>query len=435
MNVSNADSQQERRASPTPGPFGYAFWSPSDSPQDAGPAPPPGPSLLDDNESNMLDNFFTTLNSSQLDVSDSWFGGGTHDKGSGGFQLDWADELPPVFEGSTTSLSQPPVSYVGKDINGPATDPAPSSDILAAASMLCQNGFSMSNVESASSHQQFNENLLYSMPPPTTGASQLKRDGSSYPSPSRERLLQPQHTPVFSVEQSSPPDPNKTKRFRSLRWGSDIGFVDNGYVRPPNVPNEEEQTQSLLAKMECLEPQTSTTNTRAPTPERAAEDASHQDWMNANQPGSAGIPATTDDGVQQKKRSKSQVKTEPESDDTGTLPKAKRSRSSTSGRARRSPSDNSSRRGRNPDKPPRENLTEEQKRANHILSEQKRRNLIKQGFENLCSLVPELRNGGFSKSAILVQAAEWLEGILKGNEELRQQLAQLKAMNGYQIPQ
>ena len=411
-----------------------AFWSPSDSPQDAGPAPPPGPSLLDDNESNMLDNFFTTLNSSHLDANDSWFGGGAHDKGSGGFQLDWADELPPIFEGSTTSLSQPAMPFVSKDTNGPANDPAPSSDILAAASMLCQNGFNISNVGTTSSHQQFPENLLYSMPPPTTGPGHVKRDSASYHSLSRERLLQPQHTPVFSVEQSSPPDPNKTKRFRSLRWGSDIGFVGNGYVRPPNVPNEEERTQSLLAKMECLEPQTSTTNTRAPTPERP-EDAPHHDWMNASQPGPSETPATTDDGMSQKKRPKSQVKTEPESDDPGTLPKVKRSKSSASGRARRSPSDNTSRRGRNPDKPPRENLTEEQKRANHILSEQKRRNLIKQGFEDLCSLVPELRNGGFSKSAILVQAAEWLEGILKGNEELRQQLAPLKAMNGYQIPQ
>lgn len=42
-------------------------------------------------------------------------------------------------------------------------------------------------------------------------------------------------------------------------------------------------------------------------------------------------------------------------------------------------------------KPTRENLTEEQKRENHIKSEQKRRTLIREGFEDLNNLVPGLR--------------------------------------------
>jgi len=73
----------------------------------------------------------------------------------------------------------------------------------------------------------------------------------------------------------------------------------------------------------------------------------------------------------------------------------------------------------------RENLTSEQKRSNHILSEQKRRNLIKQGFDDLCVLVPELKGGGFSKSAMLTKAADWLENLIQGNEKLKLQLAKL----------
>ncbi|KAG9185542.1 hypothetical protein G6011_06873 [Alternaria panax] len=42
----------------------------------------------------------------------------------------------------------------------------------------------------------------------------------------------------------------------------------------------------------------------------------------------------------------------------------------------------------------RENLTEEQKRSNHILSEQKRRDLIKQGYKDLNEVVPAVRGGG-----------------------------------------
>lgn len=70
-------------------------------------------------------------------------------------------------------------------------------------------------------------------------------------------------------------------------------------------------------------------------------------------------------------------------------------------------------------KPARENLTEEQKRQNHILSEQKRRNLIRKGFEKLNELVPELRENCPSKSQVLDLTAGFLERLIKGNGELR----------------
>ncbi|KAH7075688.1 hypothetical protein BKA63DRAFT_413832, partial [Paraphoma chrysanthemicola] len=68
----------------------------------------------------------------------------------------------------------------------------------------------------------------------------------------------------------------------------------------------------------------------------------------------------------------------------------------------------------------RENLTEEQKRSNHILSEQKRRNLIKRGFDELHDLVPEIRNGGLSKSSVLTEAANFLEKLIEENIAFRQ---------------
>lgn len=77
----------------------------------------------------------------------------------------------------------------------------------------------------------------------------------------------------------------------------------------------------------------------------------------------------------------------------------------------------------------RENLTEDQKRENHIKSEQKRRTLIKEGFEDLNELVPDLRGGGFSKSAVLTMAADWLEDLVKCNAKLKEQLAQLEGRN------
>ncbi|KAH7090444.1 hypothetical protein FB567DRAFT_438163, partial [Paraphoma chrysanthemicola] len=77
-------------------------------------------------------------------------------------------------------------------------------------------------------------------------------------------------------------------------------------------------------------------------------------------------------------------------------------------------------RGSAAQKAQRENLTEEQKRSNHILSEQKRRNLIKRGFDELHDLVPEIRNGGLSKSSVLTEAANFLEKLIEENIAFRQ---------------
>jgi hypothetical protein len=79
-------------------------------------------------------------------------------------------------------------------------------------------------------------------------------------------------------------------------------------------------------------------------------------------------------------------------------------------------------------KPSRENLTDDQKRENHIRSEQRRRTLIKIGFDDLGKLVPGLRNDGgpLSKSTVLEKAAIYLETILEGNHKLKLRLEHLK---------
>ncbi|KAK9471231.1 uncharacterized protein V1510DRAFT_216815 [Dipodascopsis tothii] len=106
--------------------------------------------------------------------------------------------------------------------------------------------------------------------------------------------------------------------------------------------------------------------------------------------------------------------------------------------------------------PERETLTEAQKRANHISSEKKRRDMIKNGFNELCELVPVLRhpqhavgepgrkdtgeyragpaggastasNGpGFSKSTILGHVAEFFQELAWKKARLRELVAKLE---------
>lgn len=74
----------------------------------------------------------------------------------------------------------------------------------------------------------------------------------------------------------------------------------------------------------------------------------------------------------------------------------------------------------------RKNLTEEQKRENHIKSEQKRRNIIKEGYRELNQLVPNLKQGGFSKSNVLTETVRELEGLQAGNARMEEYLNSLK---------
>lgn len=67
-------------------------------------------------------------------------------------------------------------------------------------------------------------------------------------------------------------------------------------------------------------------------------------------------------------------------------------------------------------------LTEDQKRLNHISSEKRRRALIKQHFEEICSLVPQLdasSASGRSKSETLNTIYDYLVLLVEQNKTLR----------------
>ncbi|CEG81131.1 Putative Helix-loop-helix DNA-binding domain protein [Rhizopus microsporus] len=71
-------------------------------------------------------------------------------------------------------------------------------------------------------------------------------------------------------------------------------------------------------------------------------------------------------------------------------------------------------------------LTEEEKRANHIASEQKRRSTIRNGFKELSELVPTLKNINNSKSTVLFKAVEYIKYLEKRNNSLRDKIGSLE---------
>ncbi|KAJ5088028.1 hypothetical protein N7456_011644 [Penicillium angulare] len=62
----------------------------------------------------------------------------------------------------------------------------------------------------------------------------------------------------------------------------------------------------------------------------------------------------------------------------------------------------------------------------HCRSEKKRREAIGQGYQDLCRAVPGLEGSNFTRKYVLDEAAKYIESLLKGNNELSQQLEALQ---------
>ncbi|KAG0259024.1 hypothetical protein DFQ27_004350 [Actinomortierella ambigua] len=78
-------------------------------------------------------------------------------------------------------------------------------------------------------------------------------------------------------------------------------------------------------------------------------------------------------------------------------------------------------------KPYKELLTEEEKRANHIASEQKRRNTIRNGFKDMTEIIPELRDVNSSKSTILFKAVDFIKQLERQNRILQDKASRLES--------
>ena len=63
-------------------------------------------------------------------------------------------------------------------------------------------------------------------------------------------------------------------------------------------------------------------------------------------------------------------------------------------------------------------LTEQEKKNNHIASEQKRRAAIREGFDRLTELVPGLEGQGRSESIVLQKTVDFMHLKLQERQEL-----------------
>ena len=239
----------------------------------------------------------------------------------------------------------------------------------------------------------------------------------------------------------------------NLVYGSDNNFGAFGFVPPPGQKTEKQIQEALLGTLQGLEPQNSATNTQPSSPV-SQKPKRHMDTTSG---GMQTLPTTSsgtrnhDDKAQVRlpevtrptKRQKSQAKSsslrgeqaevETEPGESNNLRSVWRRRPSASRCKTKSRLDSTSlpQTKRQPShldshKPGRKNLSEAQKRENHIQSEKKRRDLIRLGYSQLSELVPTARGAGFTNRDVLDHSVEWLISLMTGNERLELQLAALR---------
>ncbi|OLN92114.1 hypothetical protein CCHL11_01521 [Colletotrichum chlorophyti] len=312
-----------------------------------------------------------------------------------------------------------------------------SAEVLAAAAALAPNG-SSSRSNATGSMFNSNRDIPHSLGPPVghlrhQPMEDFKR--AERGSVAQATLVE-DHESTFADMFFAPAPGERVSTQRTsqipnidVQWGSDARFNRHDSFVPDPKETYDALSKGQLRYMECLEPSQSTDNTRPPSP-----NGEHILGKGHSRKTSDVLKKEEDPEAPPRKRRKSRNTKEDgdeEEEENGTAAKAARKRKTkTEPISASPPTENgaASRRRKSGTgaKPPRENLTEAQKRENHIKSEQKRRTLIKEGFDDLCEIVPGLKGGGFSKSTMLTMAAEWLEDMLKGNEELRAQLSVLE---------
>jgi len=241
------------------------------------------------------------------------------------------------------------------------------------------------------------------------------------------------YTELMFGSQNQSPRPRVPNSKFDLKWGSDSGFgAPQGFTPPihqEKVASVERYHMKAVsgAFLETANQAHSTDTTRPSSPILTHSTTPHQRTRCTAR--------ANDDDEDSRPRKRRKGKLQEDADDDkesaaeamsqAGINKRKPSKKATSAPI---PSEQSHKRGKSTAvanaaaKTARENLTEDHKREKHIKSEQKRRTLIREGFEDLGELVPGLQGGGFSKSAVLGMAADWLEDLIQGNDVLRRQL-------------
>lgn len=204
-----------------------------------------------------------------------------------------------------------------------------------------------------------------------------------------------QHAPVHSAESTFP---RPTTQMRPSHAMENLAMSQHPRKRRRSQPEDDSAMPNGRAQDDAQNDNSTTQRAPAALKQETSNDHYH--------PGSSTSAGTSGKRLRTSPRPGNTSATASASPST---PAASTLRASASSKKRRSDA-----------KQPRHNLTETQKRNNHIASEQKRRDAMKLNYEELNRYVPHLRQGtqGLSRSEILQHSGDWLQTLTVGNASI-----------------
>ncbi len=427
--------------------------------------------MLSSDDSGRLDDFFQLFDSNNYNIA---FGEGLN------FSDAWLGDLPPTFMGTATSFGLQPTHLDNLPVSSQGMPAAPLPDAFSySQAMMSPSQHHMAHQLRRPTPQTHLDTAAQADVAAVLTALQnghqngpLSRNtnavnGTSFLSAThvpmssggpivRSRIkaqrrnpveLNPQIEPnnqfgnmIFGEPNSGGSGGQRLTGTPDLQWGSDPSFAkQQGFIPTSRKDTHEALEQKRIGYLQCLELSKSAATTRAPSPvgnaERITVDTRTGGEFNGHTR-EEHIPAAS---PTKRRKSKPKEETDDEDGRLSPIPQKPAAKKRKSKATVNKPIESSStvvaaaaaaaaaaketsvkrrRSAANAAKTQRENLSEAQKRENHIKSEQKRRGAIKEGYQELSQLVPNLGSSGYSKSMMLTMAADWLEDLIKGNEEL-----------------
>ncbi|KAL9006438.1 MAG: hypothetical protein Q9188_000792 [Gyalolechia gomerana] len=419
------------------GPFGYSFPSQPDASVDNAPAPSGGLSLLSSEERKFMDRFLQAVASLEQEdtkyLEDPFSG----QKALGGSNI-WTSQFPPTCQDLVSSLPSPSTNATGLDHHVSVPNHSILSSIVYPLMVNPVDVFLPSSTTHPNQSQQ-------PVPSETTSASDqaISADAHQY---THYEHASATYAPMDSNAWSSPHvqgltvDPsisyaglssNHTKQapraceaLKAFSWGSDPHFAKNRFVAPANQRTEESVTMEVLNQFQCLDSQGSVATTRACSP--FADGQNRLSSKNMDSIDLATRAPRTENVTKPSPKRQRLPMTQEEEDlpfERSPLPPKKKwvaLPAKKRGRPKAQRSDGqAATQGQHPKKKrAREKLTDEEKRSNHVSSEQKRRNEQNKQWDDLSDFVSGIEDCKRTKCDRITYSNRWLRRLLEDNERM-----------------
>ncbi|KAL8944246.1 MAG: hypothetical protein Q9216_000541 [Gyalolechia sp. 2 TL-2023] len=236
--------------------------------------------------------------------------------------------------------------------------------------------------------------------------------------------------PNLDQTNQAPPEFEASSAFM---WGSDPQFTKHRFITPANQRTEESFAITILNQIQCLNPQGSVDTTRASSPFTDGQQNLSLKSMDSIDLATRTLQTKNIIKPSPKRERLSMAQEEEDLLFEGSTSPPKKKRVALPVKKRGRPKvqkldGQAVRRGQHSKKKhAREKLTDEEKRSNHVNSEQKRRNEQNEHWDDLSKFVPGIEDCNRTKCDRITYSNRWLQRLLEDNERMESCLYALES--------